>query len=713
MTTRIIPKKSTVADKVPLSTDLLDGEIAINLTDAIFYAKHPDGSIVNLSGAPMVHTHEISEVNGLTTELSNSSIKSKYEANDDTNAFTNAEQTKLAGIEAGAEVNVKSDWNASTGDAEILNKPPLGTASDKDVEYFASAAQGDNADTAYGWGDHSTFGYEFASNKGVANGYASLDGNGTVPSAQLPSFVDDILEYADQASFPSTGETGKIYVALDTNKTYRWSGSSYVYITSGAVDSVNGYTGIINLVSSDIPENGNLYHTTARARNAISVSGDLSYDSGTGVVSFNETYSTPSELLTAIKTVDGAGSGLNADTLDGIQGNQYVRNDIDQTLNGRYTFNGEQTINGVPDKHALRVLKAFDSPDEPAAIMIASDTDTNTDDLAFEIRGNGTGASVDTSTTMSSPDTTFAIFSSGMTTIGYSGLGVNYTPPNNASLAVNGIIDAKTAIYIDGVAVSVDTHRHDNATTSTDGFMSSGDKTKLNNIEAGAQVNDVTTVAGRVGDVVLSTSDVSEGTNLYYTDARARASVSATGDISYDSGTGVISFNETYSTAAEVKTAYESNADTNAFTDALLSKLNGIEAGAQVNTVDSVNGYTGIVSLGKADVGLGNVRNVTGYSQTEANANFVDVSGDNMTGSLRINTSDDGVNDLQIGGSSSIIGNTGFGNVDPAEKVDVNGNARIRNENQMKFGGSGISDSKFAMQFNANTNSLDFNFIGG
>lgn len=67
--------------------------------------------------------------------------------------------------------------------------------------------------------------------KGVANGIATLDSSGLVPSSQLPSYVDDILEYASYNSLPSAGETGKIYVTLDTNLTYRWSGASYVEIS--------------------------------------------------------------------------------------------------------------------------------------------------------------------------------------------------------------------------------------------------------------------------------------------------------------------------------------------------------------------------------------------------------------------------------------------------------------------------------------------------
>jgi hypothetical protein len=75
---------------------------------------------------------------------------------------------------------------------------------------------------------------ENAANKGIANGYASLDGGGLVPSTQLPSYVDDVLEYANLASFPATGTTGKIYVDLATNKIYRWSGTVYIEISSSA-----------------------------------------------------------------------------------------------------------------------------------------------------------------------------------------------------------------------------------------------------------------------------------------------------------------------------------------------------------------------------------------------------------------------------------------------------------------------------------------------
>lgn len=72
---------------------------------------------------------------------------------------------------------------------------------------------------------------DFKALVGAPDGIAPLDGDSKVPSAYLPSYVDDVLEYATKAAFPVTGETGKIYVALDDNLTYRWSGSTYIEVS--------------------------------------------------------------------------------------------------------------------------------------------------------------------------------------------------------------------------------------------------------------------------------------------------------------------------------------------------------------------------------------------------------------------------------------------------------------------------------------------------
>lgn len=70
------------------------------------------------------------------------------------------------------------------------------------------------------------------SEMGVASGVATLDTTGKVPASQLPSYVDDVLEYTSLAGFPTTGQSGIIYVDLATNKTYRWGGTDYVEISA-------------------------------------------------------------------------------------------------------------------------------------------------------------------------------------------------------------------------------------------------------------------------------------------------------------------------------------------------------------------------------------------------------------------------------------------------------------------------------------------------
>lgn len=121
--------------------------------------------------------------------------------------------------------------------------------------------------------------------------------NGVVPPNQLPSYVDDVLEYANLASFPVTGETSKIYIAVDTNKTYRWSSTQYVEIGGGGValgeTAATAYRGDRgkaaydhslsqgnphNTTTSEITEGTNKYFTDLRVRNTV-LSGLVKTDS--------------------------------------------------------------------------------------------------------------------------------------------------------------------------------------------------------------------------------------------------------------------------------------------------------------------------------------------------------------------------------------------------------------------------------------------------
>ena len=138
--------------------------------------------------------------------------------------FTDAEKTKLAGIATGAEVNVQSDWNQGDDAADdyIKNKPANLV---QDASYVHTDNNFSNAEKAKADGAIQS------TEKGVANGVAELDANGKVPTSQLPAYVDDVLSYNSLSDFPATGEDGKIYIAKDTNLSYRWGSSEYVVIS--------------------------------------------------------------------------------------------------------------------------------------------------------------------------------------------------------------------------------------------------------------------------------------------------------------------------------------------------------------------------------------------------------------------------------------------------------------------------------------------------
>lgn len=108
--------------------------------------------------------------------------------------------------------------------------------------------------------------YLLSSLKGSPNGLAELDGTGKLLSSQLPSYVDDVLEYANISLFPVTGESGKIYIAINTNISYRWSGSVYVEISSSVAlgeTSSTAYRGDRGKIAYDHSQStGNPHLTT-------------------------------------------------------------------------------------------------------------------------------------------------------------------------------------------------------------------------------------------------------------------------------------------------------------------------------------------------------------------------------------------------------------------------------------------------------------------
>jgi hypothetical protein len=193
-------------------------------------------------------------------------------------AFTKTEATTLVGT---------MDTKVAAAKAEIMGGVGAAYTTFAEVEdaMIAESAARSAADLTL-QASIDTLSADITAQLGAASGIATLGSDGKVPTAQLPSYVDDVLEFASQANFPVTGEASKIYVAKDTNKTYRWSGSTYVYITSGAVGSVAGKTGVVTLVKADVGL-ANVDNTADSVKNVLtatklvtartlSVSGDAS-----------------------------------------------------------------------------------------------------------------------------------------------------------------------------------------------------------------------------------------------------------------------------------------------------------------------------------------------------------------------------------------------------------------------------------------------------
>jgi len=174
-----------------------------------------------------------------------------------------------------------------------------------------------------------------SSNEVFLKGIKVLDSSNLIPSAILPSYVDDVLEYADLAAFPATGESGKIYVALDTNKQYRWSGSTYIQITSGAVDSVNGETGIVVLTAGDIQMDSEALSVETKL---INLQGEV--DAVEGDVSNLVTLSGVAVDSTELGSFTGATIADGQTIKAALQDLETAHEEVDQNVNDLISLSG-------------------------------------------------------------------------------------------------------------------------------------------------------------------------------------------------------------------------------------------------------------------------------------------------------------------------------------------------------------------------------------
>jgi hypothetical protein len=178
-----------------------------------------------------------------------------------------------------------------------------------------------------------------AAEKGAASGVCPLNASTKIDSTYLPSYVDDVEEYANISAFPVTGEAGKIYVALDTNLVYRWSGSVYVEvsptpsatsivgfdeavddrvssliqnstnITWSYNDTLNTFTAslanLTGFTTTNLSEGTNLYYTQARFDTAFGAKTTTNLAEGTNL------YFTDERAQDAINAMLAAGAGIS------------------------------------------------------------------------------------------------------------------------------------------------------------------------------------------------------------------------------------------------------------------------------------------------------------------------------------------------------------------------------------------------------------------
>ena len=219
-----------------------------------------------------------------------------------TNDYTTAEKNKLAGIATGANKTVVDSSLSSSSTNPVQNKVVNSAISNLNalVGNTAVSTQISNAITAQ---------------KGAASGLATLDESGKILSTQLPSYVDDVLEgYLSSSKFyktkasdgtysnEMTGETGKIYVDLNTNKTYRWSGSAFVVISetlalgetaSTAYRGDRGKTAYDHAAAKGAAFNSGLYKITTNAQGHVTAATAVAKAdiTGLGIPAQDTTYS--------------------------------------------------------------------------------------------------------------------------------------------------------------------------------------------------------------------------------------------------------------------------------------------------------------------------------------------------------------------------------------------------------------------------------------
>ena len=198
--------------------------------------------------------------------------------------------------------------------------------------------------------------------------------NGKVLASQLPSYVDDVLEFANLASFPATGESGKIYIAIDTNLTYRWGGSSYVVMSSSLAlgeTSSTAYRGDRGKIAYDHSQTTGNPHGTTKT--------DIGLGNVENTKDADKPISTATQTALNNKLDKGGYAGTASDLKTEIDGkaNTSHTHSISDITNLQTSLDNKQNAIGYTPENLVNKATDLLSPDNtkyPTTLAVVNET---------------------------------------------------------------------------------------------------------------------------------------------------------------------------------------------------------------------------------------------------------------------------------------------------------------------------------------------------
>lgn len=372
------------------------------------------------------------------------------------------------------------------------------------------------------------------SKKGVANGIASLDSNGKVPSSQLPSYVDDVIEYDSLSEFPSSGETGKIYIDKTTNKTYRWSGTSYIEISQSLALGTTSSTAFRgdygntayqhSLKTSGNPHNvtksdvglsnvGNFKAVSTIANQGLTTTekSNARANIGAGTSNFSGSYTD----LTNKPTIPTVGNGTIKITQNGTTKGSFTMN---QSGNATIALTDNNTTYSQATSSALGLVKiGYTENGKNYPVELSNGqmfvnvpwTDTNT---KYSQATSTTAGLVKIGFTESGKNYPVELNTSGQMFVNVPWTDTN-TTYGLASTSANGLLkqlNGSTSQFMrgDGIWATPPNTTYNVATETSNGLLSSTDKVKLDSIATGANKYVLPTASSTTLGGVKTTSKV-------------------------------------------------------------------------------------------------------------------------------------------------------------------------------------------------------------